>query len=64
MMRTYQLQPNGLEIFFSGRNSLYLTFRTQDERKRCDAALRSQSALKLQHLRRCPTARRSAYLQL
>lgn len=30
--RTYLLQNIGLEIFFSGRNSLYLTFRSTQER--------------------------------
>lgn len=33
MKRTFQLRPTGLEIFFSGRNSLYLTFRTFEERE-------------------------------
>jgi len=31
--RTYQLSPTGLEVFFSGRSSLYLTFRTMQERE-------------------------------
>ena len=34
MKRTYQLEPMGLEIFFSGRNSLYLTFKSYDQRER------------------------------
>lgn len=32
MKRIYQLIPTGLEVFFKGRNSLYLTFRTIEER--------------------------------
>lgn len=32
MKRTYQLIPTGLEVFFKGRNSLYLTFQSTEER--------------------------------
>lgn len=32
--RTYLLQNIGLEIFFSGRNSLYLTFKSTEARDR------------------------------
>ena len=32
--RTYLLKDIGLEIFFSGRNSLYLTFKTSADRDR------------------------------
>lgn len=32
--RTYLLQNIGVEIFFSGRNSLYLTFKSTQERDR------------------------------
>ena len=30
--RTYLLENIGLEVFFSGRNSLFLTFKTTQER--------------------------------
>lgn len=32
--RTYLLKDVGLEIFFSGRNSLYLTFKSTADRDR------------------------------
>ena len=32
--RTYLLKDIGIEIFFSGRNSLYLTFKTSADRDR------------------------------
>ena len=32
--RTYLLKDVGLEIFFSGRNSLYLTFKTSADREK------------------------------
>ena len=32
--RTYLLKDVGLEIFFSGRNSLYLTFKSVVDRER------------------------------
>ena len=32
--RTYLLKDIGVEIFFSGRNSLYLTFKTSADRDR------------------------------
>lgn len=32
--RTYLLKDIGMEIFFSGRNSLYLTFKTNADRDR------------------------------
>ena len=32
--RTYLLKDIGLEIFFSGRNSLYLTFKSNGDRDR------------------------------
>jgi hypothetical protein len=38
MKRTYLLQNIGLEIFFSGRNSLYLTFKSTRDRDRLAGA--------------------------
>ena len=51
--RTYQLQDTGLEIFFAGRASLYLTLRTQEERDTFARALQAQPALRLR-LERTP----------
>ena len=39
--RTYLLKDIGLEIFFSGRNSLYLTFKTSEDRDRIAGKLES-----------------------
>ena len=49
--RTYQLQDNGLEIFFSGRASLYLTLPTSRDRNTLQQALLDQPALRLQQAR-------------
>ena len=42
-----QLEDLGLELFFSGRSSLYLTFRCPADRNAFAASLRAQPALKV-----------------
>ena len=49
--RTYQLEDLGLEVFFSGRSSLYLTFRQHADRDAFAAALARQPALELERMR-------------
>ena len=49
--RTYQLQDTGLEIFFAGRVSLYLTLLTPGERNALMRAMQMQPALTLQRAR-------------
>ncbi|KAK9807012.1 hypothetical protein WJX72_010768 [[Myrmecia] bisecta] len=49
--RTHQLANTGLEIFLSGRNSLFLTFRSQAERDRYQHALQAQPDCKLEHMK-------------
>ncbi|BDA48009.1 probable protein FAN at N-terminal half [Coccomyxa sp. Obi] len=56
--RTYLLQNIGLEIFFSGRNSLYLTFKSTQERNTLAGLLEQQSDLKLRKRKDRKTWRR------
>ena len=49
--RTYQLNDVGLEIFFPGRNSLFLTFKSEARRDQFLRVLRQQPELKLEHVR-------------
>eukprot|EP00887_Chlorella_sp_A99_P007641 scaffold20.g7641.t1 len=49
--RVYQLEDVGLELFFSGRASLYLTFRARPDREAFASALLRQPALRLERLR-------------
>lgn len=49
--RTYLLEDTGVEIFFPGRNSLFLTFKSSKDRDLFLRVLRQQSELKLTHAR-------------
>ena len=51
MRRSYQLEPTGLEVFFSGRSSLFLTFATTAERDLYEETLRRQPDLRLLQMR-------------
>eukprot|EP00884_Botryococcus_braunii_P012576 jgi/Botrbrau1/21319/Bobra.0184s0029.2 len=46
--RVWQLEDTGLELFFGGRSSLYLTLKTKAVRDRVEAVLRRQPAVRLE----------------
>lgn len=50
--RVYQLEDLGVEVFFPGRASLYLTLKTSVERDAFIKALMQQPSLQLEHMRR------------
>ncbi|KAK9868121.1 hypothetical protein WJX84_006728 [Apatococcus fuscideae] len=51
MPRRYQLEELGLEIFFTGHGSLFLTFRTKAARITCQKTLQALPAVQLQKFR-------------
>lgn len=51
MRRVWQLEDRGLELFFEGRTSLYLTLKTKAVRNRVEAVLLQQPALHLEKRR-------------
>lgn len=53
MRRVYQLEDLGVEVFFPGRASLYLTFKTTAHRERFIKLLMQQPNLQLEHMHRC-----------
>lgn len=52
MRRVYQLEDLGVEVFFPGRASLYLTFKTTADRESFIKLLMQQPNLQLEHMRR------------
>ena len=49
--RTYQLQNTGLEVFFPGRSSLYLTLKTHAAREDLRSCLQAQPGLRMRQQR-------------
>ena len=49
--RTYQLQNTGLEVFFPGRSSLYLTLKSAHAREDLRSCLQAQPGLRMRQQR-------------
>ena len=49
--RTCQLENTGLELFFPGRSSLYLTLKTPHAREDLRSCLQAQPGLRMRHQR-------------